>query len=107
MTITPIILCGGSGTRLWPLSRKSYPKQFVPLVGENTLFQSTVSRLTGPAFAAPLVLTNSDFRFIVAEQLVGLDIVPGTIVVLSRFSSGLFRAMFAMKERTNGKEIHR
>ncbi len=81
MTITPILLCGGSGTRLWPLSRKSYPKQFVPLVGENTLFQATATRLSGPDFAAPLVLTNSDFRFIVAEQLVSLGIDPGAILI--------------------------
>ena len=45
--ITPIILCGGSGSRLWPLSRKSYPKQFVPLVGDKTLFQNSSERLTG------------------------------------------------------------
>ena len=45
--ITPILLCGGSGTRLWPLSRKSYPKQFVPLVGETTLFQASAQRLVG------------------------------------------------------------
>ena len=46
--ITPVILCGGSGSRLWPLSRKSYPKQFVPLVGDKTLFQNSSERLTGP-----------------------------------------------------------
>ena len=64
-TITPVLLCGGSGTRLWPLSRKSYPKQFVPLVGEETLFQASARRLSGAGYAAPMVLTNSDFRFIV------------------------------------------
>lgn len=79
--ITPILLCGGSGTRLWPLSRKSYPKQFVPLVGDKTLFQATASRLAGPEFAAPLVLTNSNFRFIVTEQLVDLGIDPGAILI--------------------------
>ena len=66
---TPVILCGGSGTRLWPLSRKSYPKQFVPLVGDETLFQGSARRLTGDDYAAPVVITNSDFRFIVTEQL--------------------------------------
>ena len=79
--ITPILLCGGSGTRLWPLSRKSYPKQFVPLVGETTLFQASAERLSGPGFAAPLVLTNSDFRFIVTEQLAGAGIDPGAILI--------------------------
>ena len=79
--MTPVLLCGGSGTRLWPLSRKSYPKQFVPLVGEETLFQASARRLSGPEFAAPLVLTNSDFRFIVTEQLVGAGIDPGAILI--------------------------
>jgi len=79
--ITPILLCGGSGTRLWPLSRKSYPKQFVPLVGETTLFQASAARLSGPGYAAPVVLTNSDFRFIVTEQLTGAGIDPGAILI--------------------------
>ncbi|WP_297341228.1 mannose-1-phosphate guanylyltransferase/mannose-6-phosphate isomerase, partial [Pseudophaeobacter sp.] len=79
--ITPILLCGGSGTRLWPLSRKSYPKQFVPLVGETTLFQASAQRLSGAEFAAPMVLTNSDFRFIVTEQLASVGIDPGAILI--------------------------
>lgn len=79
--ITPILLCGGSGTRLWPLSRKSYPKQFVPLTGETTLFQASAARLSGPGFAAPLVLTGSDFRFIVTEQLAAAGIDPGAVLI--------------------------
>ena len=79
--ITPILLCGGSGTRLWPLSRKSYPKQFVPLTGDKTLFQASAERLSGPEFAPPVVLTNSDFRFIVTEQLLGAAIDPGAILI--------------------------
>ena len=83
--IYPVILCGGSGTRLWPLSRKSYPKQFVPLVGEQTLFQASALRLAGKAggleFAPPVVLTNADFRFIVTEQLAGVGIDPGAILI--------------------------
>ncbi|GKY87553.1 mannose-1-phosphate guanylyltransferase/mannose-6-phosphate isomerase [Sinisalibacter aestuarii] len=79
--ITPVLLCGGSGTRLWPLSRKSYPKQFVPLVGEETLFQASARRVVAPDYAAPLVLTNSDFRFIVTEQLAGIGIDPGAILI--------------------------
>ena len=51
--ITPILLCGGSGTRLWPLSRKSYPKQFAQLLGEESLFQASARRLAGARFAAP------------------------------------------------------
>ncbi|MFD2174857.1 mannose-1-phosphate guanylyltransferase/mannose-6-phosphate isomerase [Rhodobacter lacus] len=79
--IYPTILCGGSGTRLWPLSRKSYPKQFVPLLGEETLFQASAKRLAGAGFAAPVVLTNSDFRFIVTEQLATVGIDPGAILI--------------------------
>ena len=67
--IIPVILAGGSGTRLWPLSRKAYPKQFTELVGEESLFQSTMRRLSGDDFGAPTIVTHSDFRFIVAEQL--------------------------------------
>ncbi|MBO9474870.1 mannose-1-phosphate guanylyltransferase/mannose-6-phosphate isomerase [Shimia sp. R10_1] len=85
MLITPVLLCGGSGTRLWPLSRKSYPKQFVPLVGEETLFQASAKRLSGAdgalSFAAPIVVTNSDFRFIVPEQLQAVGIDPGAILI--------------------------
>ena len=79
--IIPVLLCGGSGTRLWPLSRKSYPKQFVPLVGEETLFQASARRLSGTGYGAPMVLTNSDFRFIVTEQLSGAGIDPGAILI--------------------------
>lgn len=67
--IYPVILCGGSGTRLWPLSRASYPKQFAPLTGEGSLFQQTLMRLRGAPFAAPVLLANGEFRFIVTQQL--------------------------------------
>ncbi|MGR3625485.1 MAG: mannose-1-phosphate guanylyltransferase/mannose-6-phosphate isomerase [Limimaricola sp.] len=87
-TITPVLLCGGSGTRLWPLSRKSYPKQFVPLMGEETLFQASARRLHGTGlgagalgFASPVVLTNSDFRFIVTEQLGHAGVDPGAVLI--------------------------
>lgn len=67
--ITPIVLTGGSGTRLWPSSRKSYPKQFMPMPGGQSLFQDTLARLSGADFAAPLVMTGEPFRFVVAEQM--------------------------------------
>ena len=79
--ITPIILCGGSGSRLWPLSRKSYPKQFVPLVGDKTLFQNSATRLTGKQFKNPVIVTNSDYRFIVTEQLQEIGIDPSAILI--------------------------
>jgi mannose-1-phosphate guanylyltransferase/mannose-6-phosphate isomerase len=78
----PVLLCGGSGTRLWPLSRKSFPKQFVPLTGSSTLFQAAALRMNGAAdVAPPLLITNSDFRFIVAEQLTHAGIDPGAILI--------------------------
>ncbi|MEH6360033.1 MAG: mannose-1-phosphate guanylyltransferase/mannose-6-phosphate isomerase [Amylibacter sp.] len=79
--ITPVILCGGSGTRLWPLSRKSYPKQFSKLIGDQSLFQMSASRVSGDGYAQPLILTNSDFRFIVTEQLAELGIDPGAVMI--------------------------
>ena len=81
LSIVPVILCGGSGTRLWPLSRKSYPKQFAPLIGDESLFQASARRLSGPGFARPVIVTTDDFRFIVAEQLAALEIDPGAILI--------------------------
>jgi mannose-1-phosphate guanylyltransferase/mannose-1-phosphate guanylyltransferase/mannose-6-phosphate isomerase len=81
MSITPVLLCGGSGTRLWPLSRKSYPKQFAALLGGESLFQASARRLGGAGFAPPLVVTNSDFRFIVTEQLAEAGIDPGAVLI--------------------------
>ena len=79
--ITPVLLCGGSGTRLWPLSRKSYPKQFARLTGDASLFQQAATRLSGPDYNRPLILTNTDFRFIVVEQLAAAQIDPGAILI--------------------------
>ncbi|OOY25887.1 mannose-1-phosphate guanylyltransferase/mannose-6-phosphate isomerase [Thioclava sediminum] len=80
-TIHPVLLCGGSGTRLWPLSRKSYPKQFVNLMGAESLFQASAKRLAGDGFAAPSVITGADFRFVVIEQLAALEIAPADILI--------------------------
>ncbi len=79
--IYPVLLAGGSGSRLWPLSRKSYPKQFASLVGEQSLFQASALRLQGEHFAPPTVVTNSDFRFVVTEQLSAVAIDPGAILI--------------------------
>jgi mannose-1-phosphate guanylyltransferase/mannose-6-phosphate isomerase len=82
--ISTVLLAGGSGTRLWPLSRKSYPKQFSKLIGENTLFQSNALRLTSSdtlQFAPHITLTNADFRFIIGEQLQEIGIDPGPILI--------------------------
>ncbi|MBW7920526.1 MAG: mannose-1-phosphate guanylyltransferase/mannose-6-phosphate isomerase [Rubellimicrobium sp.] len=79
--ITPTLLCGGSGTRLWPLSRQSYPKQFAPLLGEESLFQAAVRRLSGGDFGPPLVITGEPFRFIVTEQMAALRVDPGAVLI--------------------------
>ena len=77
LSITPVILCGGSGTRLWPLSRKSYPKQFLKLGGQESLFRQAVKRSINiksksRKINAPIIVTNEDHRFIVLEELEGL-----------------------------------
>ena len=82
--IFPVLLAGGSGTRLWPLSRKSYPKQFSKLINEKTLFQTSAERLTSSdtlQFAQHITLTNNDFRFIIIEQLQEIDMDPGPILI--------------------------
>ena len=79
--IVPVILSGGAGTRLWPLSRELYPKQLLPLLSENSLLQETAARVNGTAFGAPLIVCNDEHRFIIAEQLRLLEITPRAIVL--------------------------
>ena len=67
--LQPVLLSGGSGTRLWPLSREAYPKQFLALAGDDTMLQATWQRVAGLADAAPIVVAGEDHRFLVAEQL--------------------------------------
>ena len=80
--IVPVILSGGAGTRLWPLSRELYPKQLLPLVGERTMLQETVLRLEGLAeLGAPLVVCNEAHRFMVAEQLREVEQTAETVIL--------------------------
>src|SRR5260370_27319608 len=80
--IHPVILSGGTGTRLWPMSRRSLPKQFLPLVAQRTLLQETVARLAGlPECAAPIIVSNNEHRFIVAEQLNELGVRPAVQIL--------------------------
>jgi mannose-1-phosphate guanylyltransferase/mannose-6-phosphate isomerase len=79
--VHPVLLCGGSGTRLWPLSRKSYPKQFARITGDRSLFQQAAQRLSGNDFAPPLIVTGNDFRFIVMEQLAACQLSPQGILI--------------------------
>jgi mannose-1-phosphate guanylyltransferase / mannose-6-phosphate isomerase len=87
--IVPVIMCGGAGTRLWPVSRESMPKQFVPLVGPDSTFQQVLARISDPAlFARPIVITNTDFRFVVAEQLRERGIEADIVLEPARRDSG-------------------
>ncbi len=81
MPVVPVILSGGTGTRLWPLSRESYPKQFWPLVSARTMLQETAARATGQAFGPPVVVCNEAHRFLVAEQLRAARIDGARIVL--------------------------
>lgn len=80
--IVPVILSGGAGSRLWPLSREAYPKQFLPLIGDHTMIQTTVLRTHGiDDMAPPVLVCNEEHRFLVAEQMRSLGIEPATILL--------------------------
>ena len=80
--VCPVVLCGGNGTRLWPLSRATYPKQYWALAGAGTLLQDTLQRLEGlPGLARPLLICNEDHRFVVAEQCRQIGIQPASILL--------------------------
>jgi mannose-1-phosphate guanylyltransferase/mannose-6-phosphate isomerase len=80
--LIPVLLSGGSGTRLWPLSRETHPKQFQPLVGEHSLLQATWKRIADlPESGAPIVVANEDHRFMVAEQLRQVGIAPSALLL--------------------------
>jgi mannose-1-phosphate guanylyltransferase / mannose-6-phosphate isomerase len=81
LPILPVILSGGSGTRLWPLSREAYPKQFLPLVGEDTMLQATWKRVAPVAGAAPIIVANQEHRFMAAEQLRECDVEPAALIL--------------------------
>ena len=78
--ITPIILAGGTGSRLWPLSRSAYPKQFLNLVGESSMLQATFNRLEDLNYESSMVICNEEHRFIVAEQLRALNLAPDILL---------------------------
>ncbi|MBI1990766.1 MAG: NTP transferase domain-containing protein, partial [Betaproteobacteria bacterium] len=87
MNLQPVILCGGSGTRLWPLSREQYPKQLLALTGKETMLQATARRVdatlagAGTHVLAPIVVGNEDYRFITAEQLRQVGVTPAAVVL--------------------------
>ncbi len=79
--LIPVILAGGAGTRLWPLSRRMYPKQFLSLAGAGTMLQETIKRLDGIEHNPPIIICNEEHRFIVAEQVQALGIKNATIIL--------------------------
>ena len=100
--IIPVIMCGGAGTRLWPVSRESMPKQFVSLVGPTSTFQQVLTRISDPSlFLRPIIITNAESRFIVAEQLREQGIEADIVLEPMRRNSGPAVAVSAVlaKER--------
>ncbi len=94
--LIPVVMCGGAGTRLWPVSRESMPKQFVPLIDERSTFQQVLGRIADiELFDRPIIITNSDFRFIVAEQLRECDIEADIVLEPMRRDSAMAVAVAA------------
>jgi mannose-1-phosphate guanylyltransferase/mannose-6-phosphate isomerase len=90
-------MCGGAGTRLWPVSRESMPKQFVPLVGQDSTFQQVLARISdSDLFSRPIVITSSDFRFVVAEQLLQSGVEADIVLEPMRRDSGPAVAVAAL-----------
>ncbi|MDB5648677.1 MAG: mannose-phosphate guanylyltransferase/mannose-6-phosphate isomerase [Hyphomicrobiales bacterium] len=88
-TILPVIMCGGSGTRMWPESRDSLPKQFLPLIGARSSFQNTLLTLARSSlFSRPIVISNQDYRFLIAEQLAQVEVDAEIVLEPVRRDSG-------------------
>ncbi len=108
--LLPVIMAGGSGTRLWPLSRQLYPKQFLPLGGEQTMLQMTISRLKGLDHAAPVIICNEKHRFLAADQLhavkddMGYKTVPPLILEPAARNTAPAIALGALYARSTGED---
>jgi mannose-1-phosphate guanylyltransferase / mannose-6-phosphate isomerase len=88
-SIVPLIMCGGAGTRLWPASREGRPKQFLPLFSPESTFQDTIRRVSDPAlFGRPIVITNTQYRFLAAEQLAAIGVKADIVLEPLRRDSG-------------------
>lgn len=79
--IVPVVLAGGQGTRLWPMSRAARPKQFLPLTGPTSLYQQTLQRVADDRYTDPVVVTNAEYRFLAAEQAQELDVTPAAVLL--------------------------
>ncbi|MEM9055280.1 MAG: mannose-1-phosphate guanylyltransferase, partial [Pseudomonadota bacterium] len=101
-TVHPVIMCGGSGTRLWPVSRQSYPKQFAPLLGEKSLYQRTLMRFSSEGYAAPMVMTGETSRFMAVEQAeeLGLNDIRVVVEPIARDTAPAILAAALMLEAT-------
>lgn len=96
-TITPLIMAGGAGTRLWPVSRDSMPKQFIQLLDDGlSTFQATLLRVAGAPFGRPIVVTNNEFRFVAAEQMQALGIAGDIVIEPERRDSAAAVAVGAL-----------
>ena len=103
--LIPVVMCGGAGTRLWPVSRESMPKQFVPLIDERSTFQQVLGRIAdAELFERPIIITNSDFRFIVAEQLRECAIEADIVLEPMRRDSAMAVAVAAALARERDPE---
>lgn len=81
MAIHPVIMCGGAGTRLWPVSDRACPKQFHPLVSDKSVFQETVLRFQAEGFAAPVIISNAAYEALIASQLAEIGVEPGAVLL--------------------------
>ena len=80
-TITPVLLCGGVGSRLWPVSRQGRPKQYFNLIGETSMLQQTLTRVESLAQTSPIIVCNEGYRFLVAKQVRQLGLISPTIIL--------------------------
>ena len=79
--ITPVLLCGGVGSRLWPVSRQGRPKQYLNLIGETSMLQQTLTRIEGVEQTPPIIVCNEEHRFLVAEQVRQLGLTSPQIIL--------------------------
>ncbi len=104
--IQPVIMCGGAGTRVWPESRETMPKQFIALIGPRSTFQDSVLRVAHPIFEPPIVVTNYDYRFLVKEQLADIGVEAKIVTEPVRRDSGAAVAVAAaLAEETDPQTI--